>query len=389
MKKIGFLAIFLLIAFISYTQVKQVSYVESDLSKEVSRLKEEVSRFKEIIRELKENELLSDKAKYQKKYQLIVNGVEIIKEMHQGTVEIAAARSQNILYKKLIDVNNPSSEILGFQLLEVINKTLDENISLLPLVDTEKKRLKSSIGNLFEGLKKTFPPLQIITSAFSTISSFTSFNTKIEKLDKKVESVVVEATNPITKEIIQKINAQLQPYMEFYSALNKTNGVFETALYQHGVEYKDFIEEVAALKLAVEKKININQSIGSQVNSFFDLSNSSIQDFNYRKKMESDTINSLVGGCSNIFELVDRYKKFTNDFIIIQDDFYKSYIDLLKNGAKKLPYRDDAKIDQLLTELDNLKNGNPQQNLTGFDAGYKLRLQSILAKVIIINTLRL
>lgn len=382
MKKISFLLFLLLTIQAGMGQAKQASYTESELSREMAQLKE-------VIKELKENELQSDKARYQKKYQLIVNGVEIIKEMHQGTVEIAAARSQNILYKKLIDVNNPSSEILGFQLLEVIIKTLDDNINLLPLVDGEKKRLKSTIGNLFEGLKKTFAPLQIITSAVSAISSFTSFNTKIEKLDRKAESFIVEATNPVTKEILQKITAQLQPYIEFYSALNKTNGVFETALYQHGVEYRDFIEEVNALKLAMENKININQSIGSQVNSLFDLSNSSIQDFNYKKKMESDTINDLVSSCSNIYDLVDRYKKFTNDFIIIQDDFYKNYIGLLKNSAKKLPYKDDSRIDQLLSELDNLKNGNPQQNLTGFDAGYKLRLQSILAKVVIINRLRI
>lgn len=382
MKKIGLLFFFVATALVSASQAKLVNYTDSDLSKEVARLKE-------VIKELKENEIQSDRARYQKEYQLIVNGIEIIKEMHQGTVEISAGRSQNILYKKLIDVNNPSSEILGFQLLEVINKTLEDNINLLPLVDGEKKRLKSTIGNLFEGLKKTFPPLQIITSAFSTISSFTSFNTKVEKLDKKMESVVVEATNPITKEIIQKISAQLLPYIDFYTVLNKSNGVFETALYQHGVEYKDFIEEVNSLKLVLEKKININQSIGTQVNNLFDLSNSSVQDFNYRLKLESETIRDLTGSCSNIFDLVERYKKFTNDFIIIQDDFYKSNIDLLKNNAKKLPYKDDAKIDQLLSELDNLKNGNPQQNITGFDAGYKLRLQSILAKVVTVNRLRI
>ena len=382
MKKITLVPLFLLLGFSGFSQVKQTSYSTAQLSGEITKLKE-------MIQELKDNDLQSDRARYQKNYQLIVNGIEIIKEMHQGTVEISAARSQNILYKKLLDVNNPSSEALGFQLTDVINKVLEENINLLPLADGEKKRMKSTIGNLFEGLKRTIPPLQLITTAFSAISSFTSISTRMEKLDKKAESLVVEATSPITKEILQKISTQLNPYIEFYSSLNKTNTIFETALYQHGVEYRDFIEEVAALKRDLEKKININQSIGSQVNLLFDLSNSSLQDFNYKQKLDSDVIKDLVSSCGSVYDLVDRYKKFTNDFIIIQDDFYKNNSELLKNNAKKLPLRDDAKIDQLLGELDNLKNGNPQQNITGFDASYKLRLQSILAKVVTINRLRI
>jgi hypothetical protein len=156
-----------------------------DLSKEVAKLKE-------VIRQLQDNELQSDKAKYQKNYQLIVNGIEMIKEIHQGTVEISGARSQNILYKKLIDINNPTSEALGFQLLDVINKILEENISVLPIVDGEKKRLKGVLGSLFDGLKRSFPPLQIITSAFSAISSFNVFKPRIEKISKKVDSLVIE-----------------------------------------------------------------------------------------------------------------------------------------------------------------------------------------------------
>lgn len=350
---------------------------------------QELMRLKKMIAELKENELQTDKARYQRNYELILNGIEIIKEMHQGTVEISAARSQNMMYKKLIDVNNPASDVLGFQLLEVITKTLEDNINLLPIAASEKGRLKLQVGNLFEGLKRTFPPLQIITSAVSVISSFTTFQPKIEKLNRKADSLVVEVTNPITKEILQKINSQLAPYIAFYADLNKINTNYEMALYQHGVAYRDFMEDIATLKTVVESRININQSIGNQINQLFDLSNSSMQDFNYKEKVETPVIRELSADCSNISDLVERYKKFTNDFITIQEDFYKANSDLLKISAKKLPYKDEAKIDGLLTELDHIKNGNAGQNVTSFDAGYKLRLKSITSKLYSINRLRI
>jgi len=100
-----------------------------------SNLADEVARLKEIIKGLQENEIQSEKIKYLRNYQLVLYGIEIIKEIKQGTVEISSARSQNILYKKIIDINNPSSDALGFQLMEVIDKTLEDNINALPLVD--------------------------------------------------------------------------------------------------------------------------------------------------------------------------------------------------------------------------------------------------------------
>ena len=344
---------------------------------------------KDVIKQLQDNELQSDKTKYQKNHLLIVNGIEIIKEINQGTIEIASARSQNILYKKLIDINNPTSEVLGFQLMDVITKILDENISVLPILTQEKSRLKGMLGNLFEGLKRTFPPLQIITSAFSSISSFTTFQPRIEKLSRKADSIVMDITNPITAPIIKKMNEQLIPYIDFYTELNRTNSVFENALYQHGVQYRDYVEEVKNLKETIEKKVNLNESIGNQINDIFNISNSSMPDFNYKVKLNNDTIKELVGNCISIYDLVDRYKKFSNDFLTIQDDFYKNNIAILANKAKKLPYKDDGKIDQLITDMNYLKNGNPAENITGFDVSNKMRLKSILAKVYIINKLRM
>jgi hypothetical protein len=354
----------------------------------VQNLGQEVAKLKEMIRQLQENELQSDKSRYQKNYQLIVNGIEIIKEMHQGTLEISGARSQNIFYKKLLDINNPNSEVLGFQLLEVINKTTEDNINLLPITEKDKRRLRGQVTNVFDGLRRVFPPLQIISSVFSVFSGFNTYQARLERLNRKADSLIVDVSNPISAGVIQKINQQLQPYITFYAELDRTNNMFENALYQHEVEYRDYLEEINNLKLQIEKKINWNETIGDQVSDIFDLGNSSRQDFNYRDKLESDTIRDLVSNCITVYEMVDRYKNFTNDFIIIQDDFYKKNLSMLERNARNLPYKDNGKIDQLIDELRQLKNGNSSENRLGFDASYKLRLKSILTKLHAINKFR-
>jgi hypothetical protein len=383
MKHPIFLAI---IVSMSLSARAQFNIAESN--EQSQNLGQEVARLKEMIRQLQENELQSDKSRYQKNYQLIVNGIEIIKEMYQGTLEISGARSQNIFYKKLLDINNPNSEALGFQLLEVINKTTEENINLLPLTERDKRRLRGQVTNVFDGLKRVFPPLQIISSVFSVFSGFNTYQARVERLSRKADSLIVDVNNPISGAIVQKINQQLQPYISFYAELDRTNNIFENALYQHEVQYRDYLEEINNLKQAIEKRISWNETIGDQISDIFDLGNSSRQDFNYKEKLETEPIRDLVSNCITVYEMVDRYKKFTNDFIIIQDDFYKKNLSLLEKNARNLPYKDNVKIDQLIEELHQLKNGNPSENRLGFDASYKMRLKSILAKLHTINKLR-
>jgi len=353
-----------------------------------NNLADEVARLKEQIKSLQENEIQSEKIKYMRNYQLVLYGIDIIKEIKQGTVDISNARSQNILYKKIIDINNPSSDALGFQLMDVIDKTLEDNINALPLVDGEKKRLKGQVSGLVEGLKRTFPPLQIIGSVVGMISSFTTYKTRMEKLDKRTDSLVVEASYPITKEIISKINLQLAPYIDFYSQLDKINNTYENALYNHVIEYKDFMEEVDNLQTTLAGALDMNQSIGEQINNLFDLANSSRQDFDYKKLNENDKIRTVAGNCLSVFDLVERYKKFTSDFIAIQESFYHDYISLLEDKGKKLPIKDEDKITKLVADLNNIKKGNAAENINGFDETYKSKLKSITTKVVALNRTR-
>lgn len=380
MKQIILASVILLLALESVAQVNN--------STAVLNINTEIEQLKESIKALQDDKLQSEKVKYHRNYQLLLYGIEIIKEIQLGTVEIAGARSQNILYKKIMDINNPSSDALGFQLTEVINKVLDENLSVLPIASNEKKRLKSQAAGLLAGLKNSFPPLQIIGSTIGMISSFTSFDTRIEKIGRRADSLIVQATNPVSAEVIGKFNTQLTPYIEFYNQLNKINNSYETALYAHVIAYKDFIEEVNALKAFLETSMNMNESIGEQINGLFDLANSSKIDFDFTKINESEKIRTIAGPCMNVYNLVERYKKFTSDFVAIQQDFYSDNIALLEAKARKLPYKDDSKINTLIADLNNIQKGNSQENTASFDAAYKLKVKSITTKLYALNRTR-
>jgi len=383
MKKISFCLLYILLLFNGYTQTETA---ESPVS--TTAIVAEIAHLKELVKELQESQLQSEKLKYQKNYQVIINGIEILKEMQQGVLEISGARSQNMLYKKLIDINNPTSETLGFQLQDVVMKSIEDNISILPLLEPEKRRLKDQLSNFMEGVKRTFPPIQLVTGIFSSLTSFNSYKARIAKVNRKADSVLVDVIKPINKEFLTRVSNQLQPYLSFYSELDKVNSSFENALYQHEIEYRDYMEEVQYLNDQIAGKINLNNSISGQIIALFDLTNSSSPDFDFKAISDQEQVKELVGYCANIFEMVERYKKFTNDFIIIQDDFYRKNLSILETTAKNLPVKDVAKIDQLIEDLNLLKNGNPATNTQGFDTSYKQRLKSILMKLYTINKIR-
>jgi hypothetical protein len=362
-------------------------YLQVDLSDTLSlEFSKDLIALKEIVETLKTKEEQSDKSKYLKNYQLILRGMDIIQELHAGTLQIQAARSQNIFYKKVIDMNNPASDVLGFQLGDVIIKSLEENVANLPIEKQDKERLINSSSNLVEGLKGFFPPLNIISSVFSQVSSFSIFKPKGG--GKRNEPVEMEAINPVTKEMLTKIRAHLVPYIEFYTELDKANNKFQNALYQHVVQYKDYIETLYTIKQSIEKHIDLNNSIADQVNKIFEYEKHAMPGFAFRDVLATDPVKSLKIDAYSVFDLVEQYKKFTNDFVLIQNDFYVSNINILEKKAPMLPVKDDSKISNLITDLNNTKNGNESEGIIGFDVSYKQRLNSVLSKIARMNQIR-
>lgn len=345
----------------------------------------DLMNLKEVVAGLKAKEEQTDRGRYLKNYQLILRGMDIIQELYAGTLQIQSARSQNIFYKKLMDLNNPSSDVLGFQLLDVLVKSIEENVATLPIEKPDKQRLIGSVGNLVEGLKGFFPPLNIISSVISQVSSFSIFRTRE---GRKRGDTEIETENPVNKDALTRIRAQLVPYIDFYSELDRINNKFQGALYQHIVQYKDYIESLYTVKQSIEKTIDLNNSIADQVNKLFDYDKHTTAGFSYADKLQTETIQLLVVDAYSVFELVEQYKKFTNDFVMIQNDFFQSNLSLLEMKAMLLPVRDDTKIMNLINDLKQTKNGNEAEGVVGFDVSYKQRLNSILSKISKMNQIR-
>lgn len=321
-----------------------------------------------------------EKQKYQKNYAIVLRGIELINDLNTASREILTARSQNILAKKITDINNIQSDALGFQLVDIIIQAIKNNIQELPIEKPQKERLVNQVSNFVDVIKGVFPPISIISNVLSAVSNFTIFKSRVERKSRNEDTVITESSNPVNKETLKKITDQLLPYIKFYDELNRANATYENALYQHIVQNKDYIESITNLIDGIKEIIDLDNSIGDQVNTLFEIQKSSSPGFDYSLKNNDENLRKLVIACYAVFDLVDKHKKFTNDFINILIDYYNLNVKILEK-AKSLPVKDDTKIDQLIADLNAIRSGDPAKGLTSFEENYKKRLATIMNKL--------
>jgi len=132
------------------------------------------------------------------------------------------------LFTKLIDANNPCSEILGFTFLDVVERLAKQNfLNSLPAEDRprfETEIIANAIQNpIWQVLLQTNPVTFLVSNVVDKVSSF------IKKIKIKKERIVsIERSYDEAK--IKNFITDLQPYIQFYDALSRATREYDTAV---------------------------------------------------------------------------------------------------------------------------------------------------------------
>lgn len=380
MKLVFPLAFMLLIFSSNVFAQTQPDSIPNTLRDEVVRLTRIVDR---LDRELQQNE----KTKYQDNYKL-AGTLDIVQKLNELVDDVLSNRGQAQAYNLIAQANNPTNTELGFSLVNVIEKTLDEVLSAEKIVDDQKRKIKSGIKNLLTGLGKAFPPISIITSVVSTLSSFQipfieKIKTFIGRKGKEVDSFAVKAVNPITDTILSRFATRIQPYLSFYSNLDKINNTFEDDLLLHELTYKDFISEVKSLIQYINQNIGINvekDDITASINQLFDYSSSNGRKFDYRAINTKPEIKKLKALYLNVSELIKTFNRFYSEYNTIVNKLFDNNIKEFE-AAKELPEKDIRKIESYINKINTLRNGDISKSQKGFNSQFKVKIQSLTNKI--------
>src|SRR3954454_23513965 len=114
------------------------------------RLERELQNLKQYV----DSQQVESKKKaadiYDANYNKMLHTSALINELYDVVDLIERDKKEQVTYNKINQANNPTSDILGFKLVDIINSSLDETLkeNKTNIPEPEKKPIRSIVSNL-------------------------------------------------------------------------------------------------------------------------------------------------------------------------------------------------------------------------------------------------
>ena len=153
------------------------------------------------------------------------------------------------IFTKLMQVNNPTSDILGFRFTDIISSTCEKHFLDKLKNEKDKKRfghiIQKIINNpVISGLAGSNPVTSVIASVISIIASFTTSSTEISREGNKVKDIEVSQEDVFGEETIASFMNDLQVYIHFYEALSDASNQYLAGLDYLDIKYTWLMQSV-------------------------------------------------------------------------------------------------------------------------------------------------
>ena len=160
------------------------------------------------------------------------------------------------LFTKLIQANNPTSDILGFRFSDVIYTTCEKHFLNKIRNEKEKKRFGQIIQKIiqnpiFSSLLNSTPVTSIIGSIISVIASFSSPSLEISKNGNRVDNVEISQHDVFNQEDIESFKQDLQVYIDFYEALSQASGQYIAGIASLDLRKEELQQRISNTKTAL------------------------------------------------------------------------------------------------------------------------------------------
>jgi hypothetical protein len=153
------------------------------------------------------------------------------------------------LFTKLMQANNPSSDILGFRFTEVVFSSSERHLCNTLKDERDKKRFTQVIGKIIDNpvvtsLANTNPVTSVVAAIISTIAGFTTSRVDIEKDGGKIQEISVTQEDAFDQKSIAAFRSELQVYIDFYDALIIASSEYLEGLDQLEAKYAYLVQSV-------------------------------------------------------------------------------------------------------------------------------------------------
>jgi hypothetical protein len=261
------------------------------------------------------------------------------------------------LFTKLLQANNPTSDILGFRFSETIIKASEKYFKSELKSEKEKVRFGQVVSKLVNNpvistLANTNPITSVTAAIISTVAGFSTTTVEVEKDGNRIRDVSSETQDAFSQKSIEAFRSEMQPYISFYDALNLSSSKYMSGLDVINQKYTHLKGKVENYKNELYSSLSINDT-NTLVKLATILPDPAMHNIDFRKCLKDPGIRQCAVVASKLPFLEQSVKDFRREYDQILLAFLKEYLSAL-NSAKKLPAAslDQSKIDSLVKDIE-------------------------------------
>jgi hypothetical protein len=277
------------------------------------------------------------------------------------------------LFTKLMQANNPTSDILGFRFTEIIFSSSEKHFKNVLKDEKDKKRFSQVVSKIIDNpvvsaLASSNPVTSVVASIISVVAGFTTSRAEVEREGGRVKNVTVDQQDAFENRGIEAFRNELKVYIDFYDALIIASNEYLEGLTLLDRKYAYLIQSVIDYKAELYNELGFNESkMLMQLAKL--LPDASTRGVNFSEIIHDPRIQKslqLARKYPIVKQAVISFKKEYNALLF---NFLSDYIQTLKS-AKDFPDSDidKTKTDELINDIQTFINSQKSKEQEELDA---------------------
>jgi lipopolysaccharide export LptBFGC system permease protein LptF len=345
----------------------------ADMQKQMDELRSRIKTLEKENQELESESRSNDSVAYCILRSEIFEAFTNVSQLDFNFKNTADKIAVTGLFTKLMQANNPTSDILGFRFTEIIYSSSEKHFKNLLKDEKDKKRFSQVISKIIDNpvvssLVSTNPVTSVVASIISVVAGFTTSRTEVEKEGGRVKNVTVEQQDTFENKGIAAFRNELKVYIDFYDALIIASKEYLEGLNQLNRKYSYLIQSVIDYKAELYNELDFNESklLMQLAKLLPDASTKGINfsDIIHDPKIQKSQV--LARKYPILKQAVISFKKEYNTLLF---NFLSDYIKTLKM-AKDFPDSDidKTKTEELINDIETFINSQKSKEQEELDA---------------------
>lgn len=346
----------------------------TDLQKQLDELRSRIKTLEKENDELKSESRSNDSVVYCILRYEIFKAFTHVSQLDFDFKNTADKIAVTGLFTKLMQANNPTSDILGFRFTEIIFSASEKHFKEALKDEGDKKRFSQVISKIIDNpvvssLANTNPVTSVVAAIINIVAGFTTSRTEVEKEGGRIKDVTVEQQDAFENRGISAFRNELKEYIDFYDALIIASCDYLEGLDALNRKFANLIQSVTDYKKELYTELDFKESnLLMQLAKL--LPDPAADGINYSGIIHDPKIQKsqlLARKYPVLQQAVSSFKKEYNTLLF---NFLSDYIKTLKT-ARDFPSGDidKTKTDALVTDIEtfiNSQKGKEREELDAF-----------------------